>query len=318
MADVLDAESRRVVVNYYNEIDKSAVAWLKNLISTGLIPAGDVDDRSIKDVKGSDLEGYTQCHFFAGIGGWSEALRLANWPSTKPVWTGSCPCQSLSVAGLGKGAKDERHLWPEFCRLIAECEPPIVFGEQVASKLGREWLAGVRLDLEEMGYAVGAADLCAASINAPHIRQRLWWVADSNRTGQKAGQLDGQQADRCGEERGTTPDHKPEIEKFCSSGGLGDTLQSGGPTVGQEQARLESSNYWANSTFIPCGDGKARRIESGSVCLVDGVSFRLADGRTRKGASRVNLLKGFGNAIVPQLGAEFIRALMKEGKNVNK
>jgi DNA (cytosine-5)-methyltransferase 1 len=167
------------VTSYYNEIDPYAAQWLRNLIAEGLIAKGDVDERSIKDVRGSDLAGYTQCHFFAGIGGWSYALRLAGWPDSEPVWTGSCPCQPLSSAGQRKGHADERHLWPAFHALIAERRPATVFGEQVASKDGREWLAGVRADLEALGYALGAADLCAASAGAPHIRQRIFWLADA-------------------------------------------------------------------------------------------------------------------------------------------
>ena len=104
---------------------------------------------------------------------WPYALRLAGWPDDRNVWTGSCPCQPLSSAGQRKGHADERHLWPAFYSLIAECRPAIVFGEQVASKDGREWLAGVRADLEALGYACGAADLCAAGAGAPHIRQRF-------------------------------------------------------------------------------------------------------------------------------------------------
>ena len=166
-------------MHYYNEIDKTAVAWLRNLIGAGLLPEGDVDDRSITDVQASDLNGYTQHHFFAGIGGWPLALALAGWPTTEPVWTGSCPCQPFSTAGRQGGEADRRHLWPEFQRLIAECQPATVFGEQVASKAGRAWFAGVRTDLEALEYGVGASDLCAASIGAPHIRQRLYWLAHS-------------------------------------------------------------------------------------------------------------------------------------------
>jgi len=162
-------------MNYYNEIDPHAAAWLRTLIERGLIAPGVVDERSITDVQPTDLVGFKQCHFFAGIGGWSYALRLANWPDDRPVWTGSCPCQPFSTAGKQRGTADERHLWPEFARLIDKCQPPVVFGEQVASAAGREWLSTVRLDLEAMGYAVGAADLCAAGVGAPHIRQRLWW-----------------------------------------------------------------------------------------------------------------------------------------------
>ena len=167
---------------YYNENDAYAAQWLRNLIDAGHIAPGDVDERSIVDVRGDDLGGYTQCHFFAGIGGWSLALRLAGWPDDQHCWTGSCPCQSISVAGHRRGHADERHLWPAFHVLIAERRPAIVFGEQVASKDGREWLAAVRADLEHVGYAVGAADLPAAC-KAPQIRQRLWWVACALRNG---------------------------------------------------------------------------------------------------------------------------------------
>jgi site-specific DNA-cytosine methylase len=118
---------------YYNEIDPYAAAWMRNLIGRGIIAPGDVDERSIEDVTGDDLKGYGQCHFFAGIGGWSVALRLAGWPDDRPVWTGSCPCQPFSAAGAGKAANDRRHLWPQWFRLIDACRPPIIFGEQVAS-----------------------------------------------------------------------------------------------------------------------------------------------------------------------------------------
>jgi DNA (cytosine-5)-methyltransferase 1 len=164
---------------YYNEIDSYAAQWLRNLIAANLIALGDVDERSIVDVQPDDLKAYSQCHFFAGIGGWPYALRLAGWPDDEPIWTGSCPCQPLSVAGQRKGHADERHLWPAFYRLIAERSPAIVFGEQVASKDGREWLAAVRADLESLGYACGAADLCAAGVGAPHVRARIYWLADS-------------------------------------------------------------------------------------------------------------------------------------------
>ncbi len=162
---------------YYNEKDAYAAQWLRNLIAAGLIASGDVDERSIVDVRPEDLEGYTQCHFFAGIGCWSEALHLAGWPDERPVWTGSCPCQPLSVAGPRTGHLDERHLWPAFHRLIDKRHPAAVFGEQSASKAGREWLAGVRLDLEGSRYACGAANLCSGGIGSPNIRQRSYWVA---------------------------------------------------------------------------------------------------------------------------------------------
>lgn len=168
------------MLTYYNEFCPHSAQWLRNLIDEGLISSGFVDDRSILDINSTNLNGYSRCHFFAGIGCWDEALRQAGWPTSLPVWTGSCPCQPFSVAGKGKGLKDERHLWPIWYELIKEQRPPIIFGEQSSSKAALEWFNLVQNDLEKEGYAVGGADLCAASVGAPHVRQRLYFVAYSS------------------------------------------------------------------------------------------------------------------------------------------
>lgn len=163
---------------YYNENDRQKAAWLRELIKRRLLPAGEVDERSIRDVDVAELHGYGQCHFFAGIGVWAYVLQQAKWPDEHEVWTGSCPCQSFSVAGKRRGFADERHLWPEWFRLIRERKPVTVFGEQVASKDGLAWLDVVSTDMENAQYAIGAVDLCAAGVGAPHIRQRLYFAAD--------------------------------------------------------------------------------------------------------------------------------------------
>lgn len=164
---------------YYNEIDPFAAQWLRNLIAGGHIAPGEVDERSIEDVTPDDLRGFTQCHFFAGIGVWSHSLRLAGWPDNKPVWTGSCPCQPFSSAGKGDGFADERHLWPHFFHLISERRPQHVFGEQVAAGNANAWFDLVQTDLEGVGYAFGLVPFTSAGIGAPHIRERAYWVAES-------------------------------------------------------------------------------------------------------------------------------------------
>lgn len=165
---------------YYNEIDPFAAQWLRNLIAGGHIAPGEVDERSIEDVTSDDLRGFTQCHFFAGIGVWSHSLRLAGWPDDKPVWTGSCPCQPFSAAGKGDGFDDERHLWPVFQWLINECRPQHIFGEQVASGNANAWFDLVQADLEGMDYAFGLVPFTSAGIGAPHIRERAYWVANTS------------------------------------------------------------------------------------------------------------------------------------------
>lgn len=162
---------------YYNENNTKAANGLRALMADGLIPEGYIDERSIEDVTPADLRGFGQCHFFAGIGGWPLALRLAGVPDDWPIWTGSCPCQPFSAAGLGGGFDDARHLWPSFFWLISQCRPAIIFGEQVARKAGREWLAVVRADMESAAYAVGATDIPACAVGAWHERPRHYWTA---------------------------------------------------------------------------------------------------------------------------------------------
>ncbi|MBJ9694141.1 DNA cytosine methyltransferase [Burkholderia cenocepacia] len=165
---------------YYNEHDPYAAQWLRNLIAAGHIAPGDVDERSIEDVRPDDLRAYDQCHFFAGIGVWSYALRRAGWPDDRPVWTGSCPCQPFSAAGKGAGFDDERHLWPAWHWLIGECRPPIIFGEQVASSAVDEWIDLVQTDMEALDYAYGCVPFPSAGVGAPHIRDRTFWLAYAN------------------------------------------------------------------------------------------------------------------------------------------
>ena len=214
---------------YYNEIDPKAAAWLRELIKQGHIADGIVDERSIVDVKPEELREFTQCHFFAGIGVWSYSLRRAGWKDDCPVWTGSCPCQPFSAAGKGNGFADERHLWPAFFHLIENVRPVTVFGEQVASKDGLGWLDLVQADLEGKDYAFGAIDTCAAGFGAPHIRQRLYWVAHSgsDRGHDRRGLHRG-----CAQEgeRGETTfgsQSGVEVERVGSIGNMANTIGAG-------------------------------------------------------------------------------------------
>jgi DNA (cytosine-5)-methyltransferase 1 len=338
---------------YYNEFDPYAAQWLRNLIAAGHIAPGDVDERSIVDVRPDDLRGYTQCHFFAGIGGWSCALRLAGWPDDRPVWTGSCPCQPFSAAGKRKAGADERHLWPVWFRLIRECGPRRVFGEQVEAAVGLGWLDRVFADLEGEAYACGAVVLGAHSVGAPHIRQRLWWVADAGnerRTGldpllreEAAGRFSrnlpeaagrgatGRMADAdgglaCDRDIQRSGQHGQQPQDGGAVGRMGDAGcydvgRLGGSASGAEAEGASSgqvnglgcvvpgsagaAGFWSRFDLIPCADGKARRAGPGIQPLAHGVS------------ARVGKLRAAGNAIVPQVAAEFIRAAMTNPRRIS-
>jgi DNA (cytosine-5)-methyltransferase 1 len=163
---------------FYNEIEPYCAAWLRNLIKAGLIEDGEVDERSIVDIRGDDLRGFDRVHFFAGIAGWDLALQLAGWPEGAEVWTGSCPCQPFSSAGKRLGFSDPRDLWPAWRDLIAERQPATIFGEQSAQS--PQWLSRLRSDLEALGYAVGAMPIEASSVGAGHARDRFWFVANAD------------------------------------------------------------------------------------------------------------------------------------------
>ena len=287
---------------FYNDNDPFVARWLTNLIAAGHLPEGKVDGRSVVEIQPDDCA--PTSHFFAGIGGWALALRLAGWPTDVPIWTASLPCQPFSVAGRRSGEEDERHLWPSFHRLVEACRPAVLVGEQVASGLGRDWLARVRDDLEILGYVVGAADLCAAGVGAPHIRQRLYWVAYA----------DGWDASAEGLQRGR--EHRQQPQNDSPAGRLGDTertrlqeqrgkrrISCGAARANQRQAAVgasaPTSTFWADSDRVFCADGKARRIEPSIQPLAHGVPGRM--GR----------LRAYGNAIVPQVAAAFVTAFMQ-------
>jgi DNA (cytosine-5)-methyltransferase 1 len=293
------------VAAYYNEIDPFAAQWLRNLIAAGHIAPGIVDERSIKDVAPEDLRPYVQCHFFAGIGVWSHALRLAGWPDDRPVWTGSCPCQPFSSAGVRLGTADERHLWPDWFNLIRQRRPSVIFGEQVEAAINHGWLDLVQADLESEDYACGAVGMPAAGVGAPHIRQRLWFVANNNNKRREWDSRIGRDAERRVEHAGDAGEladaNGTRSAAWVSESNDGEKRDAGisDNSSGQKfSARFRPENFWSDCDWLPCRDGKARPVEPGT--------FPLAHGTT----ARVGRLRAYGNAIVPQVAQALIEAYL--------
>jgi DNA (cytosine-5)-methyltransferase 1 len=324
---------------YYNDADPVACAWLRELIAAGLLPAGEVDERSILAVESTDLRGFAQCHFFAGIGGWPHALRLAGVAEELSVWTGSPPCQPFSQAGQRKGQDDDRHLAPAFLRLVAACRPEFVFGEQVASAAvlgpvggaacaaagdpaGWAWFDALADALEAASYAVGATDLPAASVGAPHIRQRLFFGAvrmelagcrlghglgarSQGRSGMHGG-ADQRAAWPAGLAGGLADSHgrvdgNRGLQRERRCGGAPPDRCADDLAGGQDDpvCPRATDGVWRDPDWLLCRDGRWRPVEPGTFPLADGVS------------SRMGLLRGYGNAIVPPLGAEFVMAFLE-------
>jgi DNA (cytosine-5)-methyltransferase 1 len=377
-------------MNYLNEFHKPTAAWLRELSRAGCIDEAVVDDRSILDVKASDLIWFNQCHFFAGIAGWCEALRLVGWPADIQIWTGSPPCQPFSRSGKKKAKADPRHLAPQWLDLITEGKPKFIAGEQVADAIACGWVDDLCLHLEEQGYAVGYVVLPACSVGAPHERKRLFFcgvhesvpAADRERlavaaqryygtagslavpdsdtdqrtlarsngkarrtprknrayqpgTGQPCGASDavsGVVADSVSTRRERRVPRRARSEREDQHGCAGRDRAAGsmdnGVGVGRAQGRDAYAehdrvvtgaagavdgeaaganrltfpdplaNEWSGADWLLCKDGRFRAVAPGTFPLADGVPHR------------VGRLRGYGNAIVPRVGAEFLAAFM--------
>ncbi len=317
---------------YYNEHDRFKAEWLRKLMEAGAIAPGEVDERDVQEVEAGDLRGFIQCHFFAGIGVWSYALRAAGWSDDLAVWTGSCPCQSFSASGKRGGFSDQRHLWPAWFRLIGELCPELVFGEQVASKDGLAWFDVVSSDLEGTGYTVGAADTCAAGYGAPMLSQRLYFVAEAaGERCREARRGGGQSAEWNGDSgksgvlappdgdghswriEAATPQSPDDEHRAFVIGELGPPDGSGLQRLGTEgdterrkaaQRPADVSGgavrgVWASAEWIPCRDGCLRPIEPGTFPLAHGV------------ANRVGKLRGYGDALCAEQAKGFIEAWLE-------
>ena len=292
---------------YYNEIDPFAADWLRNLIKAGHIADGVVDERSISDVRPEELFEFTQCHFFAGVGVWSHALRGAGWDDDRPVWTGSCPCQPFSGAGKRSGIADKRHLFPDWFHLIRECRPATIFGEQVASKDGLGWLDLVQADMEGEDYAFAPFDLCAAGFGAPHIRQRLWFVAHSDHAGSQ-GRISGWPHSERQDQHG-------HLGCDGSVSGMDNTIGIGrdagrhgdhGGDVGikfdatvEDGSGSKTDGIWRDVDWLFCKDAKWRPVEPSTFPLANGI------------AGRVGRCRAYGNAIVSEVAQGLISSFIE-------
>jgi DNA (cytosine-5)-methyltransferase 1 len=289
---------------YYNEWDKNAAAWLRELIKQKLIADGEVDERSITEVSAGDLRGFDQCHFFAGIGGWSLALRLAGVPDDYPVWTASLPCQPFSAAGKQLGKDDERHLLPHFLELVRQCRPSVLFGEQVPGAIRHRWLDDLYAEMEACDYSIGSVIVGAHSVGSFHQRQRLYWVADYTHTEHKGNEVKS----RCESRAQGKPG------RSCLLNSMGDPSCEHAHKIGKVHEgkgnEFDGICPWGNPEWLPCRDNKYRPIKPGLKPLVDGISKGVVPSRDPDYSplARGVRLKGYGNAIVPQVAAEFIGA----------
>lgn len=254
----------------------------------------------------------------------SAALRVGRSHCNSPVGLQAAPSgpgpahASRSLKQASKqavGLADDRHLWPHFDRLIGECRPPVVVGEQVASKDAEPWLDHVLADLEALDYAGAAVAFPSASVGAPHIRDRTYWVGHANDP-----RLEGLGGGHC-----TAQGHgQAKVRPASSAGGVvrvadarSEATRQGGRPNGESQEGDESrsrsggrgsvvqrrpretNGVWRTADWLLGRDEKWRPVEPGTFPLADGFP------------ARMERLRAYGNAINAEQGAEFMRAVME-------
>ena len=226
---------------------------------------------------------------------------FTKYANTIDILTGGFPCQPYSAAGKRLGKEDDRHLWPEMLRVIREVQPSWVLGENVLGLVN--WSGGlvfdeVQADLEAEGYEVQPYVLPAVSVNAPHRRDRVWFVAYSNNNG-----LNRRNSKH---EKHTS---KRRIDAFCNTckgidyGNASDTFSFGG-----------NKNEWRpngkpNEHDKTCTPGTWQNFPTKSpICDGDdGLSNRLDSITFSKW--RTESIKAGGNAIVPQVAYQIFKSI---------
>lgn len=230
---------------------------------------------------------------------------------TIDIITGGFPCQPYSLAGKRKGKADERHLWPEMLRCIREVQPRYVVGENVYGLIN--WDGGVvfdevQADLEAEGYEVIPVILPACAVEAPHRRERVWFVAKNT--------MHSGCVHRKNEQEGT---EVREQRNACSRDTNGLCI-SEGPTPDTDQherreGRLHEAGSKEAERYIGARDARGNAITAWNdfptqspVCSRnDGLSPELVGITVPK--HRNESIKAYGNAIVPQVAFEIFKAI---------
>lgn len=284
---------------------------------------------------------------FSGLGGWALAARWMSWHtqafvekdkfcqavlaknfagvpihddiftfSGEPfrgidILTGSTPCQPFSQAGKRQGSNDERHLFPEFLRVVEECQPRWIVIENVYGLLniesGRVFEA-YNTSLEGQGYTVQTLCIPASALNAPHRRDRLWIIAQSNSIGKRARHREVQTTN--GEISQRDDDAQSGNTDFCVARGI--------VTNADEKCECGLPKRTAKEHARHCGRNRGdewNRNWTEVATELCGMDARLSAGvdRPKLSASkhRENRLKALGNGIVPQIAYEIFQAIQE-------
>jgi DNA (cytosine-5)-methyltransferase 1 len=258
--------------------------------------------------------------------------------------TGGFPCQPFSAAGKRRGTKDDRYLWPEMLRVIKEFKPTWIIGENVAGILtmaqqqgdaqvgsetdlfgnktntlteyGRGVVYGIITDLEQIGYSVQPFVIPACAVNAPHRRDRVWIVANRESIGRR-----GSSSQKCKDELSGRfqPEEREGGNAWSKSQGRdSDAPDSSGSRLQRSKRpeTFQAGEAEPHGTITKCcrntGWNQNWLEVATRLCGVDdGLPYGVDGFKLSKSGHRVERLKALGNAIVPQVAIEIMKAIKK-------
>jgi DNA (cytosine-5)-methyltransferase 1 len=220
----------------------------------------------------------------------------ADWKADGTILTGGFPCQPYSTAGKRLGKEDERHLWPEMLRVIREVQPEWIVGENVRGLVS--WSGGLVFEevwagLETIGYEVQPFILPAASVNAPHKRERIWFVAYSN--SRRLERAETERWNRKYAERSSSINASNANDARLERREKQRSTPSSGPNQHKQSSRFLRSiweDFPAESAVCSRNDGISERLDS--------ITFP---------KWRNESIKAAGNAIVPQVAYQIFKAI---------
>jgi DNA (cytosine-5)-methyltransferase 1 len=219
------------------------------------------------------------------------------------IITGGYPCQPFSVAGSQRGEKDKRHLWPDMFRIVKECKPTWVIGENVSGhiKLG---LDTVLQDLESEGYSVRAFSISASSIGANHQRERVWIIAHSNmeNTRQHGGGIESTwNTESFGSRTSEETERSANSSQINGSGEGASSMAESSDTNSQGlQGRRSEQQLRKDETERPTSWDSWWEFEPNVGRVANGIP------------NRVDRLKGLGNSLVPAIPFIIGQSILRE------
>jgi DNA (cytosine-5)-methyltransferase 1 len=226
------------------------------------------------------------------------------------ILTGGFPCQPYSTAGLRKGKADERHLFPDMLRCIKEIKPKWIIGENVRGLVS--WNEGMVFnevcdDLEREGYEVQPFLIPAASVNAPHQRQRIWFIAYANDKGgsTRSGQVQSENGEIS--ERNKNAEFS-NTNKFNASNTKSKGLFGLHKTGYENNINRQNTKIWGGTSRYNKEDNFINFPTESPICGGDDGISRELDGITFS-KWRNESIKAYGNAIVPQVAFEIFKTI---------